>query len=117
MFPRVPRVTVENKLYAPLLDVLNEIFMTPHELGDRWRYTQAHLSNLRRAGKGPRYIKLAETGGIRYFASDIVASEISGTAGKITLSDVELAATACTSVPEEHRVAMLEHLRATLAAR
>ena len=95
----------------------NATYITPTELAERWRYTQDHLANLRRVAKGPRFLKLVETGGIRYSMADVIDAEIRSTKGRLTVDDLALAISACAAVPEEIRVAIIEHVRSVLKVR
>jgi hypothetical protein len=113
MIPLIPRKAANVDAYRPLLDLLDSIMLTPAELGAHWRYSDDHLCNLRRAGKGPPWVRLP-TGAIRYRASDIMAAEIAGTCGGLTLDQVCLAVSACAEVPLEARAALIAHLTRTL---
>ena len=117
MFPRVPKLVIENVLYAPLLDVLDGQFITSRELAERWRYSEDHLANLRRAGKGPRFVKLRDTGAVRYYLSDVIAAELEGTAGRLEIDDVLTAIASCPKVAPEVRETLLRHVRSALEAR
>lgn len=82
MFPNVPRKILGGAAYRPLLEMLDDVFMTSGELAGRWRLSDDHLSNVRRAGKGPDWVKLP-TGAVRYRAADVIASELAGTGGPL----------------------------------
>jgi len=117
MFPRIPKAVFERGIFGPLLDVLDSDLMTPQELGARWRYTDQHLSNLRRAGRGPRFTKIPDTGGVRYYVSDIIGAELTGLSGRISPDDVALLISSCAGVPEQYREAIIEHVRKGLKPR
>lgn len=110
-----PKAVLRQPVYRPLLDVLDGHFMTSQELAERWRYTDDHLSNLRRGGKGPPYTKLMN-GAIRYRVADVIEAELAGSAGPVSLDEILLAVSACASVPAEARVTIIEHLRGAFRA-
>lgn len=97
--------------YAPLLDLLAGVLVTPQALGAHWGYTEEHLCGMRRAGRGPAFLKLP-TGGIRYRAAEIIGSEIAGTDGPLTVDRVCLALAACSGLSLEARAAAQAHVRA-----
>jgi hypothetical protein len=49
------------------------IYLTQHQLSDRWKISEASLERWRNIGIGPRYLKLV--GRIRYDLADILAYE------------------------------------------
>lgn len=100
-------------VFQPFFDLLKGGFMTPAQLGERWQYSPDHLSNCRRTGKGVPWLKLP-TGAVRYRTADVVAAEIAGTAGPLTVERVLLAVSACPSVSEADRAKMIEHLRVAM---
>lgn len=95
--------------HKPLLQLLDTILLTPQEAAEHLRYSVEMLSNWRRAGKGPPFIKLP-TGGIRYAASDLAAWQMAGLSGPLTLERVQQAVLACAAVPIEARSAINDHL-------
>lgn len=113
MVPNIKRAIYAEPAYKPLLSLLEGMYMTAGQLAVRWNYSEDHLSNLRRDGKGVPWIKLP-TGAIRYKVEDVVAAELRAAAGPLSLSAVCLAVAACESVPKEHRAAIVEHLRENL---
>lgn len=116
MFSAVPAAVRREAIYEPLLKVFEDTLMTADEVATRFRYRDDTLCNMRRAGKGPRWIKF-ESGGIRYPSSGVVAYQLAGHAGAIDIVEVELAITAATDVPEAYRLKMLETVRRALGAR
>lgn len=52
---------------------MNDLFITPSELAQRWRISAQTLANWRSAGRGPPYIRLGR--GILYRLSEIEALE------------------------------------------
>jgi hypothetical protein len=103
--------------YRPVLDLVSDVLISSDDLAAHWGYSESHVANLRRdTSRGVPWIKLP-TGGIRYRLSEILAAEIAGTTGAITLDRVALAVAACGSVPPEHRAAIVAHLREALGPR
>lgn len=111
MIPHVPSAVERHPVYRPLLDVLDSVLMTSGELAKHWRFSEDHLSNLRRAGKGPPFLRLV-TGSVRYRVKDILESELAGTRGPLTVDDVCLALSACAALTLEQRAAAIDHIRA-----
>lgn len=106
----VPQVVANVEAYKPVLDLCRDVWLTPAELAERYRYTEEHLCNLRKAGRGWPFLKL-DTGGIRYRLSDILAAEIRGTCGPLTLERVLLALAACPDLSAEDKASAQNHLR------
>lgn len=99
--------------YAAVLGLVDGVLISSADLARHWGYSENHLANLRRdEAKGLPFIKLP-TGGVRYRLSEVLAAEIAGTVGPITLDRVLLAVAACPGVPAEARAAIAEHLRAS----
>jgi len=115
MLKAVPQTLTNTEAFRPVVDMLRSLLLTPAEVGERYKYTDEHLCNLRRAGRGWPFMKL-ETGGIRYRLSDLLAAELRGTTGPLTLERVNQAVAACDSVPAEYRAAIQAHLRAAFGA-
>lgn len=115
MLKAVPSTLTNVEAFAPVLAMLRGMLLTPAEVGERYKYTEEHLCNLRKNGRGWPFMKL-ETGGIRYRLSDLMAAELRGTSGPLTLERVNQAVAACEKVPLEHRAAMQSHLRAAFGA-
>lgn len=111
----VPPVLVSHEAFAPVLEMCRGILLTPAEVGERYRYEAGHLANLRKAGRAWPSVKL-ETGGVRYRLSELLASELRGTTGPLTLERVLQAVAACGEVPLDQRAAMQKHLRAVFGA-
>lgn len=85
-----PRTVHLNPAYEPLARLLDDVLVTSAVLAQRWRLTEDHLSNWRRAQKGPAFIKLP-SGSVRYRLSDVVAWELGGYQGSLSPDRVELA--------------------------
>jgi len=115
MMKAVPRVIANVEAYKPVLDMMRGVMMTTRELGERWRFTDEHLCNIRKAGRGVPFIKLG-TGAIRYRQSDVIAAEIAGTCGPLNLDRVLVAVAACPGLKEAEKFAVQEHLRLTFGS-
>lgn len=111
-----PKNVIHAPLFRPLLNVLDDVLLTADEVAQRFRLTVDTLSNQRRANVGLPFVKF-ETGAVRYRASDVIAYQIHGSAGPVTLNEVELAISAASDVPEHYRVRVLETVRAALTSR
>lgn len=110
MIPIAQSILSTHAAYRPVLETIDAVLITPADLAAHWRYTENHLSNLRNAQKGLPWVKLP-TGGIRYRMSEVLAAELAGTEGPLTLERVEMAVAAA-PVPEDARAKVLAHLRA-----
>lgn len=98
--------------FEPLRALLADHYITPAELGARWRYSQAHLANLRRADKGPPYTQPA--GRILYRLSDVIAAELASAAGPLNLERVCLVIAGCDHLSEADRAKTVAVLRSVL---
>ena len=94
--------------------MLKTVMIDSGDLSSHWCYSENHLSSLRRLHKGPPWVKLT-TGVVRYRLSEVLAAEIAGAGGALTLERVLLAVSACKAVPVEQRGVLIAHLTATLA--
>ncbi len=110
----LPKPPVDAGKYAPLLALCESILVTPDELAKHWRMSRDYLANVRRAGRGTPHIKLP-TGRVLYRLSDVLAAELGGTAGDITLERIELALAAMPRLPADTRAAVIEHLKGFFA--
>ena len=115
MAPHLPRLIATAPQWAPLLDLLTEIYLKPHELAQRWRYSEDYVSNMRRSNRGPAFLKLP-TGAILYPLAEVVAWELAGAAGPLTFERLSLALTTCKGVTPELREAIVSHVRASWGA-
>lgn len=116
MLKSLPHTFTNVEAYAPLAAMMRGVLMTSKELGERWRFSDEHLCNLRRAGRGLPFLKL-DTGAIRYRQSDIIAAEIAGTCGPLNLDRVLVAVAACPDLSDAHKLAVQAHLRAAFSER
>ncbi len=112
MLPHPRQNIAVNPVYQPLLDLCDGVLITPKELAAHWRYSENSLSNLRRAQRGLPWIKLPGLGAIRYRMSDVLAFELAGAAGPLTLERVETALATVPGFTHEQRQAIAAHLRA-----
>lgn len=113
MLPAVKRVLNNSEGYQPLLQLLSDVFITSSELASHWRYTHTHLCNLRKRNAGVPHIKLA-SGGVRYRLSDVIAAEIEGTSGPMTVERMCLALAACKDLSAQDRATAQAHIRMVL---
>lgn len=105
-----------NPIYQPLIDLCSGVLITPKELAAHWRYTEGALSNLRRAQRGVPWIKLPNLGAVRYRLADVIAYELAGTQGPITLERIEAALITVPGLAHEQRQSVLAHLRRAFEA-
>lgn len=97
----------------PLADLLNDTFITSAQLAERWCYSEDRLSNLRKAGKGPSWIRFDTGGsraGIRYRLSEVVTAEHTGTCGPISLAQITTVVAACSSISVDDRARLIKLL-------
>lgn len=102
-------------LYAPMLRLAENVYLTPRELARHWRLTIGHLSFLRRQGKGPAYIKIA--GRVVYSHADILAYEITNRRGPVTPDSLALAVATLPGLGAHARDATTEKLLKVLFPR
>ena len=88
--------------FEPVLRLLHPYLITPKDLAAHWGMTVNNLHHVRKLGRGPAYFKLP-TGGVRYRASDIIAAELAGTHGPLTVDRVCEALAACEGLTLEAR--------------
>lgn len=115
MLPKPSREITYNVAYAPLIDLLEGVLVTPQEVSKHFRLSESHLSNLRNAGKGLPFIKLP-TGAVRYSLAEVLACQISNTSGPITLDRIALALAAMRGLSADQRAAIIDHLQRAFAA-
>lgn len=101
-----------NPVWQPLLDLCDGVLITPKELAAHWRYDEGSLSNMRRAQRGLPWIKLPSFGAVRYRMADVLAYELAGTSGPITIERIETALATVPGLTYEQRQAVVAHLRA-----
>ena len=108
-----PAAIADNPTFEPLLALLKDTLMTPGELAEHWRYSEQHLSNMRRAGKGPPFLKLGK-GAVRYRVSDVLRHELRGWRGN-SLDKISLALLTVPGIDHGLRKRIEEHVRRVLA--
>jgi hypothetical protein len=99
--------------FRPLLNMLSDVLITSDELCRHWRLTPTHICNLRKLKKGAPFIKLP-SGGIRYRVSEILAAEVRGRGGPLTVDCVCLVLAACEELTVEQRAIAQRHVRNAL---
>lgn len=101
--------------FKPLANLLEGVMVTPRVLARRWDLSEQTLANNRTAGKGVPYVNLP-TGSVRYYAAEILAAELAGARGPLTIDRVALELAAMSEVPETLAAAILDRLRLALGA-
>lgn len=101
--------------FAPLASLLEGSMATPRTLARRWDLSEQTLANNRTAGKGLPFVNLP-TGSVRYYVSEILAAELAGTRGPLSIDRVALELAAMPEVPETLAAAILARLRIALGA-
>lgn len=116
MIIKLPPEIEASPKYAHVVAQCSEIYVLPSELAERWRISQLRLGALRRAGKGPPWIKLGGdgTGGVRYRMSDILLHESKGYCGSITPARLRLAIASLPEFKEQEKLLIGGHLTALL---
>ncbi len=105
----IPGYTTAIEVYQPLMRLLDGVLLTSAEAGTHLRYSPEQMSNLRRTAKGPPFFKLP-TGAVRYEASALLAWQLQGLQGALSVERVTLAVSACNAVPPDHRATIIAHL-------
>ena len=93
----------------PLMQLLDAHLLKSSEVAAHLRYTDAHMSNLRRSNKGPPWYELA-SGGIRYDMQAVLAWQLAGERGALTLDRVATAVASCPALTIEQRGALIDYL-------
>lgn len=114
MLTYLPPIVNNIKAYEPLLKHFNGVMITAGDLAQHWGYTEVHLANLRKNGRGLPFLKLP-TGGVRYNQAEIIAAELSNTSGPLTIERVCQAIAACEDVSPGDRLKMQKHIRAAFS--
>jgi hypothetical protein len=96
--------------FEPLAALLKGRYKTTSELAERWRYSEQTLRNARANETGLPYVALP-TGGIRYLEAEIIAAELAGTRGPLSVHRVALELAAMPEVPEALAAAIVARLR------
>lgn len=102
--------------FRPFIDLMEAQYLTTNELAERWRYSAQGVHNMRRNGTGAAYVKLPG-GAIRYRASEIIACELYGHGGGLTMDRVAFALACCPGLKLDAREKIEAHLRGVLCAK
>ena len=117
----LPSKLEANPAYRPFLDLLDGVLMlTTEELARRWRLHPGSVSNMRRLGTGPAFVKLPsgeKRHTIRYRVSEIFAYELYGHGGGLTMDRVAAALATCPNLNLAARQKIEEHLRSVLCVK
>lgn len=115
MLPTPHHLSV-NPAYAPFLSMTDALLLTTDELAKHWRYTKQAMHNMRRLRTGPAWLKLPG-GAVRYRHSDILAYELYGHGGGLTLDRVSMALATCPDLKPAQRERIEAHLKSVLCER
>lgn|GEM_PF-3749520 len=96
--------------FAPVTALLAGRYITTAELSERWRYSEQTLRNARATGIGLPYASLP-TGGVRYRLDEVIAAELAGTRGALSVYRVALELAAMPEVPEALAKVIVDRLR------
>lgn len=110
-----PRALTLQPAYRALIDALESCYVTPGTLAQRWSWSEQHLANLRKAGKGPAFVKMGRS--VRYSVAEVIAWEVAGASHHVTRERVALACAALTGLSAEQRLAVSEQLDSLLFQR
>jgi len=102
--------------FRPVLDLLEAQFITTEELARHWRYHPQSVHNMRRLGTGPAFVKLPG-GAIRYRTSEVLAHELYGHGGGLTMDRVAAALATCPGLNPIARDKIESHLRSVLCVK
>jgi hypothetical protein len=100
--------------FKPLADLLDGHMVNAKVLSARWSTSTQTLANWRSTGKGLPAVSLAE-GAVRYRISEILAAELAGARGPLSVETVALELSVMPDVPEALAVKIVERLRAVMA--
>lgn len=112
----IPSKISADAAYRPFLDLLEAQFLTTEEVAGRWRYNVQHVHNMRRLKTGPAWVKLPG-GAIRYRVSDVLAYELFGQGGALTMDRVAAALATCPGLAIGARDQIEAHLRSVLCVK
>lgn len=101
--------------FEPVIRLLESTLITPKELAQHWGQHENTLANMRSGGKGLPYIALPGGGSIRYRVSEVLAAELAGTRGPLSVERVALELAAMPDVPVELQHKIIERLRTSVA--
>lgn len=104
----------DNPHHQALIALCGDQMLTPKEVAAHWRLSIGRLANMRVAGRGPGFVKLGD-GAVRYPLSEIIAYELAGRSGHITLERVWQALSTMPGLRDDTRDAILEYLTRALS--
>lgn len=102
--------------YSPFLALTDAVLLTTEEVARHLRYHPQSLHNMRQRNTGPAYVKMPG-GAIRYRHSDILAYELYGHGGGLTLERVAVALATCPGLKPAEREKIEVHLKRVLCER
>lgn len=115
MLPTLNSLTLDPS-YEPFLRLTDGLLLKTEEAARHLRYNIQSMHNMRQLGTGPAFVKLPG-GAIRYRHSEILAYELYGHGGGLTLDRVALALATCPGLKPEMRVKIEDHLKSVLCER
>lgn len=115
MLPTTQSLAIDES-YEPFLRLTDTLLLTTEDVAKHWRYNKQSLHNMRRLRTGPAWIKLPG-GAVRYRHSDILAYELYGHGGGLTLDRVSVALATCPDLKPAQRAAIEAHLKSVLCER
>lgn len=104
----IPQSLEVDPAYQPFLALTDAILLRPGEVARHLRITLGHLGLMRRRGGGPRYVMVGRH--VRYRHSDVLAYELSRTAGPVTPDSLALAVSTVPGMSPMARDFVIEHL-------
>lgn len=105
-----------SELFAPLLSLADAVLLTTAEVAKHLRYSEQHLHNMRRTGTGIAWLKLPG-GAVRYHLSEVLAWQLHGQCGIVTLERVSAALGTMPGLKPEARAAIDAHLARVFTAK
>jgi predicted DNA-binding transcriptional regulator AlpA len=112
----VPHTLSLDPSYEPFLRLTDGLLLRTEEVAKHLRYGVQSLHNMRRARTGPAWVKLPG-GAIRYRHSEILAYELYGHGGGLTLDRVAVALATCPDLKPAQREKIEAHLKRVLCER
>jgi hypothetical protein len=100
--------------YRPLADLVGGFMVPPAVLSARWNTSTQTLANWRSTGKGLPATRLSG-GAIRYRVAEILAAEMAGTHGPLSVDRVALELSVMPDVPADLAAKIVERLKAAMA--
>jgi hypothetical protein len=101
--------------FKPFVDLLDGAMVTSRQLAQRWNLSEQTLANDRTAGKNLPFVRLPG-GSVRYYVSEIMAAELAGARGPLSIDRVALELAAMAEVSDTLAAAILTRLRLALEA-